>query len=170
MKIAIPVHETSREVFVRVGRAPRFAIYEDGTFVEYRPNHHTHEHDHHGGPHEGGHGHGLHDGHRQGLGHGRGHGRGMGHQAGGGRGRGFGAEEFGMDEEPMDTYSPEEVELHRKDLANLADVDVMLARAVGPNMKEALELSGIEVVKIRKKDGEDADAAIKNYLGAKSSS
>jgi len=152
MKIAVPVHETTQEVFVRVGRAPRFAIYEEENFVEFRPNNHTHEHDHEGGPHDGGHGHGRHDGHRQGMGHGRGH------------GRGFGAGELGADEEPMDAYSPEEVELHRKDLDNLADVDVMLARAVGPNMKEALELSGIEVVKIRKKDGAHADEVVKNYL------
>jgi len=158
MKIALPVHETTQEVFVRVGRAPRFAIYEDGVFVEYRPNRHTHEHDHEGGPHDGGHGHGRHDGHRQGMGHGHGMGHGRGH------GRGFGAEELGADEEPMDAYSPKEVELHRKDLDNLADIDVMLARAVGPNMKEALELSGIEVVKIRKKDGEHADEAVRSYL------
>ncbi len=158
MKIAVPVHEESQEVFVRVGRAPRFAIYEDGVLVEYRPNRHTHEHDHHGGQHDGGHGHGRHDGHRQGHGHGR------GQRRGDKDGRGFGVEELGTDEEPMDAYSPEEVELHRKDLDNLADVDVMLARAVGPNMKEALELSGIEVVKIRKKDGEHADEAVKNYL------
>jgi predicted Fe-Mo cluster-binding NifX family protein len=65
----------------------------------------------------------------------------------------------------MDSYSPEEVELHRKDLANLADVDAMLCRAVGPNMKGALELSGIEVVKIRKRDGEMADEVVRNYLG-----
>jgi len=158
MKIAVPVHAESREVFVRVGRAPRFAIYEDGGFVEYRPNHHTHEHDHHGGHHDGGHGHGTHDGHNQGRGMGRGRGGGHGH------GQGFGAEEFGHGEEPMDTYSAEEVELHRKDLENLVDVDVMLARAVGPNMKEALELAGIDVVKIRKKDGESADEVVGNYL------
>ncbi len=154
MRIAVPVHEESQEVFVRVGRAPRFAIYEDGVLVEYRPNRHTHEHDHHGGPHDGGYEHGRHDGHRQGMGHGRGE----------RHGRGFGAGELGADEEPMDTYSPEEVELHRKDLENLADVDMMLARAVGPNMKEALELSGIEVVKIRKKEGDTADEAVKSFL------
>jgi predicted Fe-Mo cluster-binding NifX family protein len=92
----------------------------------------------------------------------------MGH--GGGRGsgeHGFGAEEFGRGEEAMDTYSAEEVELHRKDLANLADVDVILARAVGPNMKEALELSGIEVVRIRKQDGERADEVVRGYLQSK---
>ena len=64
----------------------------------------------------------------------------------------------------MDTYSAAEVELHRKDLENLSDVDVMLARAVGPNMKEALELSGIRVVRIRKRDGERADDAVRNFL------
>ena len=159
MKIAVPVHDEVLEVFVRVGRAPWFAIFEDEHFLELRPNHHTHEHDHEGGSHAGGHGHGMHDG------HGQGHGRGMGR--GGGRGRGFGAEEFGHGEEAMDTYSAEEVELHRKDLANLADVNVMLARAVGPNMKEALELSGIEVVRIRKKDGNRADEVVRGYLQAK---
>jgi predicted Fe-Mo cluster-binding NifX family protein len=157
MKIAVPVHDEVLDVFVRVGRAPWFAIFEDGHFLELRPNHHTHEHDHEGGHHDGGHGYGTHDG------HGRGQGRGMGHGGGHGQGHGFGAEEFGRGEEAMDTYSAEEVELHRKDLANLADVDVMLARAVGPNMKEALELIGIEIVRIRKKDGERADEVALAY-------
>jgi len=148
MKIAVPVHGEDREIFVRVGRAPWFAIFDDGLFVELRPNLHTHEHDHEGGPHHGGHG----------------HGRGAGGSGRGRHGRGFGAEDFEAGEEPMDTYSAAEVELHRKDLENLSDVDVMLARAVGPNMKEALELNGIRVVRIRKRDGERADDAVRNFL------
>ncbi|BDY11934.1 NifB/NifX family molybdenum-iron cluster-binding protein [Hydrogenimonas cancrithermarum] len=67
-------------------------------------------------------------------------------------------------ERTMEPYSKEEVEHHRKDLHNLQDIDVMLVRAVGPNMKEALELSGIKVVKTRKKDGERADELVKNFL------
>jgi predicted Fe-Mo cluster-binding NifX family protein len=156
MKIAVPVHDEKREIFVRVGRAPWFAIFDDGVFAELRPNRHTHEHAHEGGPHDGGHGHGRGGG---GHGQGRGHGRRSGNH-----GRGFGAEDFEAGEEPMDTYSAAEVELHRKDLENLSDVDVMLARAVGPNMKEALELSGIRVVRIRKRDGERADDAVRNFL------
>ena len=152
MKIAVPVEDGDRKIFARVGRAPFFAIYEEGTFKELRPNLHSHEHDHEGGPHYGAHRHG------QGGG-GRGRGRGTG--------GGFGSEHFGADEEPMDAYSPEEVELHRKDLGNLADVDVMLCRAVGPNMKAALELNGIEVIKIRKKEGETADQVVENYLSQK---
>ena len=150
MKIAVPVHDEGLEIFVRVGRAPWFAIFEDETFQELRPNNHTHIHDHEGGHHNGGHGHGG--------GAGRGHGHGKEH------GHGFGSEHFHADEEPMDTYSAEEVELHRKDLDNLSDIDTILARAVGPNMKEALELSGIHVVKIRKKDGEKADEVVRGYL------
>ena len=150
MKIAVPVHDEKREIFIRVGRAPYFAVYEEGNFKELRPNLHSHEHDHEGGSHHGAHRHG------QG---GRGRGRGPG--------GGFGSEHFTTDEEPMDAYSPEEVELHRKDLGNLADVDIMLCRAVGPNMKEALELSGIQVVKIRKKEGELADQIVENYLSRK---
>ncbi len=144
MKIAVPVHDENLEVFARAGRAPWFAIFEEGVFRELRPNKHTHTHDHEGGHH-----------HREG-GHGLGHGRGRGDRRG--------AEHFHADEAPMDTYSPEEVELHRKDLENLSDVDILLTRAVGPNMKEALELGGIRVVKIRKKDGEEADEVVRGYL------
>ena len=146
MKMAVPVHDEGLEIFVRVGRAPWFAIFEDETFQELRQNKHTHDHDHAEGHRSGGHGHG----------HGGGAGRGHGH--------GFGSEHFHADEEPMDTYSAEEVELHRKDLDNLSDIDTILARAVGPNMKEALELSGIHVVRIRKKDGEKADEVVRRYL------
>lgn len=80
-----------------------------------------------------------------------GHGNGHGHGHGGA--------------ESPEPYSKEEVEHHRQDLGNLQDIDVILTRAVGPNMKEALESVGIKVVKIRKADGDTADAAIANYLG-----
>lgn len=67
----------------------------------------------------------------------------------------------------MEEYSAEEVELHRKDLDNLSDVDVILVRAIGPNMKEALELHGIEIVKMRKKDGEKAGELVEKYFSDK---
>jgi predicted Fe-Mo cluster-binding NifX family protein len=116
MKIAVPVADETRTIFTRVGRAPFFAIFEDGKFVELRVNHHAASH---------------------------------------------------HDEEEshhVEEHSKDEVEHHRKDLHNLLDIDILLARAVGPNMKEALELSGIKVVKIRKKDGEMADEVIEKLL------
>ena len=124
MKIAVPVEGENLQVYTRVGRAPFFAIFEDGTFEGLRVNHHAGSH------HDGKEEHGS----RQPSAH------------------------------AFEPYSKEEVEHHKKDLHNLADVDVMLVRAVGPNMKEALELSGIEVVKTRKKDGEKADELVKNFL------
>ena len=133
MKIAVPIEAESTRVFTRVGRAPRFAIYEEGVFVETRPNLHAHSHDRE----------------EEHPGHGGGHGH---------------REHRGRHGEAVEAYSPEEVELHRKDLGNLNDIDVILCRAVGPNMKEALELSGIEVVKVRKRDGENAEELIANYL------
>ena len=128
MKIAVPVEDENLQVFPRVGRAPFFAIFEEGRFEGLRINHHAASH--HGE--EEGHGHGGHKGSR-------------------------GA---------FEPYSKKEVEHHRKDLHNLGDVDVMLVRAVGPNMKEALELSGIRVVKVRKKDGDRADRLVQNFLAA----
>jgi len=142
-KIAVAVAGENLEIFVRVGRAPWFAIFEEEQFVELRPNKHAASHDHEGGHHGGGHGHGE--------GHGGGHGHHHDHDH----------EHAGMEE-----YSAEEVELHRKDLENLSDVDVILVRAIGPNMKEALELKGIEIVKMRKKDGGTAAALVEKYLGS----
>lgn len=136
-RIAVAVKDENLEIFVRVGRAPWFAIFEEGVFVELRPNKHAASHDH-----EGGHGHGG--------GHGSGHGQ-HHHDA-------------EHDHAGMEEHSPEEVELHRKDLENLSDVDVILVRAMGPNMKEALELNGIEIIKMRKKDGETAGALVQKYL------
>ncbi len=127
MKIAVAVHDKDLEIFVRVGRAPWFAIFEEGAFIELRPNKHAASHDHEGGHHGGGQGHHHEHAHTE-------------------------------------EHSPEEVELHRKDLENLSDVDVILVRAMGPNMKEALELHGIEIVKMRKKDGEKASELVEKYL------
>jgi len=64
----------------------------------------------------------------------------------------------------MEAYSKEEVAHHKKDLSNILDIDRVMTRAIGPNMKEAFELSGIKVIKIRKKDGETSDEVIKNYM------
>ena len=122
MKIAVPVEDKELRVAKRVGRAPYFAIFEDGKFIELRENLHskTHHHTH---------------------------------------GRGKHKEEEGFEE-----YSEAEVKKQREDLKNIADVNKMYVRAVGPNMKEALESIGIEVVRTRKKDGEFAGEII-SFLG-----
>ena len=53
---------------------------------------------------------------------------------------------------------------HKKDVGKLSGCDLILVRAVGENMKEALDSIGLEIRKIRKKDGENADEVIKNFL------
>jgi predicted Fe-Mo cluster-binding NifX family protein len=57
---------------------------------------------------------------------------------------------------------------HKKDVLALKGCDVFLARAIGENMKEALESIGLKVKKIRKKDGLTADEVVKNFLNDKS--
>ncbi|MEO1937345.1 MAG: NifB/NifX family molybdenum-iron cluster-binding protein [Sulfurimonas sp.] len=53
---------------------------------------------------------------------------------------------------------------HRKDVEALQGCDIILVRAVGENMREALESIGLKIKKIRKKDGENADEVVKNFL------
>jgi len=139
MKILIPVEGESQRVYTRMGHAPFFAVYEDGDFLELRENIHakSHEEEHVG----------YHGQHWR-----EGRGQGKRHRHGGDR------------EIALEPYSKEEVEHHRRDLNNIADVDVVLTRAVGPNMKEALELLGLKVVKIRKTLGESAGEVVANYL------
>lgn len=135
MKIVIPVGSAEREIFQRIGRAPFFAVYDDARFMELRVNTHADSHEHEA--HGGGHG----------SGHSGGHGGGGHHHDG-----------------PMEAYSKEEVAHHKKDLSNILDIDMVMTRAIGPNMKEAFELSGTKVLKIRKKDGETSDEVIRNYV------
>lgn len=61
-------------------------------------------------------------------------------------------------------YSQEEVEHHRNQLKNLSDVDLILVRGLGPNMKGALELENIKVIRISKQDGNKAGDVIKKYI------
>ncbi|ADV47076.1 NifB/NifX family molybdenum-iron cluster-binding protein [Nitratifractor salsuginis] len=86
---------------------------------------------------------------------------GTGHHHGKDQGEG---QRHGGGKPHTEPYSKEEVEHHRRDLGNISDVDLVLTRAVGPNMKEALELQGHKVVKIRKADGETSDEVVENYL------
>lgn len=52
---------------------------------------------------------------------------------------------------------------HRKDVAKLEGCGVILAQAVGGQMKEALEQMNIEMVKLSKYDGSTADEVITKY-------
>ncbi|MEA3227758.1 MAG: NifB/NifX family molybdenum-iron cluster-binding protein [Campylobacterota bacterium] len=53
---------------------------------------------------------------------------------------------------------------HKKDIMGLNGCDVILVQAVGEHMKEALNEIEIKIEKIRKKDGDTADEAVKNFL------
>lgn len=53
---------------------------------------------------------------------------------------------------------------HKKDLSGIAGCDLILVRAVGEHMQEALSALGIKVKKVRQKDGNTADAVVKNFL------
>jgi predicted Fe-Mo cluster-binding NifX family protein len=50
------------------------------------------------------------------------------------------------------------VEHHHKHVkaSKVDDCDYIVVRALGPNMKDALELAGVKVIKIGKKDGNTA--------------
>jgi predicted Fe-Mo cluster-binding NifX family protein len=53
---------------------------------------------------------------------------------------------------------------HGKSLANLQECELMLVRMIGEHMREAVERAGMSIKKIRQKDGECADEAVKSFL------
>jgi len=53
---------------------------------------------------------------------------------------------------------------HRKDVEPLKDCDIFLVQAIGENMKDAVNSIGLDVKKIRQKDGLTADEVVKNFL------
>ena len=59
------------------------------------------------------------------------------------------------------------VQTHRKDVINLQGCDIILLRAVGEHMKEALESVGLKVKKVRQKDGQTAQEVVENFLDGK---
>jgi predicted Fe-Mo cluster-binding NifX family protein len=61
-------------------------------------------------------------------------------------------------------YSEAEIRHHRNQLKNIGDVDTLIVRGLGPNMKGALEQEGIQVIRSSKKDGEKADELVKNFF------
>jgi len=56
---------------------------------------------------------------------------------------------------------------HKKDVQALQGCDIILVRALGENMKEALESVGLKIKKIREKHGLLADEVIHNFLNNK---
>ena len=61
-------------------------------------------------------------------------------------------------------HNDEEVNHHRDDIENLKGCDIILARAIGPNMGDALKSIGL---KIKKSDGEIALEVINKFLSDK---
>ncbi len=149
MKVAVPVNDENLEIFVRTGRAPYFAVFEfdgnDFKLVDLRENPHAkeHEHDHHHGP-----------------AHGRGQGKGL-NRKGAGLGMGRHDED---DFVPEEEYSAEEVNHHQRHLkaARLDECKYLVCRALGPNMRDAVEKLGIQVIRVRKADGQTALEVLNN--------
>lgn len=55
---------------------------------------------------------------------------------------------------------------HRKDVEVLKGCDIILVQAVGENMREALESVGLQIKKVRQKDGNTASEVVGNFLNA----
>ncbi len=53
---------------------------------------------------------------------------------------------------------------HKKDVEPLKGCDIFLVQAIGENMKDAINSIGLDVKKIRQKDGLTADEVVKNFL------
>ena len=62
--------------------------------------------------------------------------------------------EHGHEEE----HTQEEVEHHHKHVkaSKVDDCKYIVVRGLGPNMKDALEMAGVKIIKVGKKDGENA--------------
>ena len=58
----------------------------------------------------------------------------------------------------QEEHTADEVEHHHKHVkaSKADDCDYIVVRAVGPNMKDALEKAGVKIIKVSKNDGEYA--------------
>ncbi len=116
MKIVVAVDSDKKTIVKKTGQAEYFAIYENGTVVDFIKNNHG-------------------DGHH------------------------------GKDNSAhKHMQNGEHVNEHKKGITSLVGCDIILVQAVGQQMKEALVSIGLEVKKIRKKDGIFADEAVNNFL------
>jgi len=68
------------------------------------------------------------------------------------------------DTKPIDFIENNQNESHGKNVLKFAGCDVILVQAIGEHMRESIESVGLEIKKIRKKDGVTADEAVKNFL------
>ncbi len=69
-----------------------------------------------------------------------------------------GEHEHDHDHAHQEEHTADEIEHHHKHVkaSKVDDCDYIVVRALGPNMKDALELAGVKVIKIGKKDGNTA--------------
>ncbi len=61
-------------------------------------------------------------------------------------------------------HTADEVEHHHKHVkaSKVDNCDYIVVRGLGPNMADALEMAGVKVIKVSKKDGENALEILKN--------
>jgi len=77
-----------------------------------------------------------------------------------GEGRGEGGEHHKHER----MQNAESANVHRKDISKLSDCDLILLQVVGEHMKETLISMGVEVKKVRQKDGSTADEVVQKFL------
>ncbi|MEA1892034.1 MAG: NifB/NifX family molybdenum-iron cluster-binding protein [Campylobacterota bacterium] len=68
------------------------------------------------------------------------------------------------EKEHHDMTQTQHTNAHKKNITKLQGCDIILAQAVGENMKAALDSIGLKIKKVRKKDGLTADEVVKNFL------
>jgi predicted Fe-Mo cluster-binding NifX family protein len=69
--------------------------------------------------------------------------------------------------EHQEEHTSDEVEHHHKHVkaSRVDDCNYIVVRAVGPNMKDALEMAGVKIIKVGKKDGETAPEVLEKIKG-----
>jgi len=136
MRIAVPVEADKSTIARKTGESEFFVIYEDEKVIDYIPSRNAR-------------------GHR----HAPGNGQGLGRQGNGqGSGRGLGQGNRDRNGEALGRA-------HRNNgVATIEACDTMLVQVIGENMKASFKAMGIEVKKVRQKDGNTADEVVKNFL------
>ena len=67
----------------------------------------------------------------------------------------------------QEEHTADEVEHHHKHVkaSRVDNCDYIVVRAVGPNMKDALEKAGVKIIKVSKKDGDTAPEVLEKIKG-----
>ena len=67
----------------------------------------------------------------------------------------------------QEEHTVDEVEHHHKHVkaSKIEDCDYLIVRAVGANMEDVLKLAGVKIIKVRKKDGENALEVLEKVKG-----